>query len=456
MFTTRRPRRRGAGIAAGVAALALVTTACSGGTSVSGSSSDNSKPNASGSGKVQGTIRLSYWGSGQRVELTNGVSKLFEKANSGVTVTPEYADFASYWQKLNVQSTSGNMACVAQMQGRQLNDYSSKGLLLDLEPMVKSGAIDVSKIPQSVLDTGKGTDGKLYEIPYGAAYDSIMINQTLAKQAGVGLPADGYTWDDFVAYLNKAKSGLPGGTKVINLGGGLPNYFIEYVRAQGEDMFKGSKTAFSEKTLVDFWNMWEKLRKGGVTTTAQAKAAEAPQTEQSFIATGKVMVDNKPGNQLGQAQGALSGVKAGQQLTTVALPGGSGGSGTVLFTSGFSIPKSCKNPATAAAYINFWVNNHDANKLFASNNGADTNADELKKQISDPSLDPSTKHMLQLYNKIVANKPPTVLYPAGYQANFETAFTRAYQEISLNGADVQKTAKSFIDQLNSALASAAQ
>ena len=101
--------------------------------------------------------------------------------------------------------------------------------------------------------------------------------------------------------------------------------------------------------------------------------------------------DNKPGNQLGQAQGALSGAKAGQQLTTVALPSGPGGSGTVLFTSGFSIPKNCNNQATAAAYINFWVNDHNANMLFSSNNGADTNQKELQAQIDDPKLNPATK-----------------------------------------------------------------
>jgi multiple sugar transport system substrate-binding protein len=346
------------------------------------------------------------------------------------------------------------MACVVQMQGRELNDYASKGLLVDLDPLVKAGTIDVSNIPKNVLDTGRGTDGKLYEIPYGAAYDSIMINQALAKDAGVGIPAQGYTWDDFQNYLKKAQSKLPAGVKAANLGGGLPNYFIEYVRAQGENMFNGSKVAFSQQALVNFWNMWESFRKSGVTTSAQEKAAEAPQTEQSFIAQGKVMLDNKPGNQLGQAQGALTGAKPGQQLTTVALPSGPGGSGTVLFTSGFSIPKSCNNQATAAEYINFWVNDHQANQLFASNNGADTNQKELQAQIADPKLNDATKHMLQLYQQIVAKNPPTVLYPAGYQANFETAFTQAYQQISLKGASVEATAKSFIDSLNSALASA--
>jgi multiple sugar transport system substrate-binding protein len=450
IFAKHRLTPRQLGVAAGLAALTVAASACSGGTSVGGNSSAGSSP----SGTVGGTMRLSYWGSGQRVELTNGVSALFTKAHPGVTVTPEYTDFASYWQKLNVQSTSGNMACVVQMQGRELNDYASKGLLVDLDPLVKAGTIDVSNIPKNVLDTGRGTDGKLYEIPYGAASDSIMINQTLAKQANVGLPAEDYTWTDFQSYLKKAQPNLPKGVKAANLGGGLPNYFIEYVRAQGQNLFNGSKVAFSQQTLVDFWNMWESLRKAGLTTSAQEKAAEAPQTEQSFIAQGKVLADNKPGNQLGQAQGALTGAKPGQQLTTVALPSGTGGSGTVLFTSGFSVPKSCKNQATALAYINFWINDHEANMLFSSNNGADTNQKELQAQIANPKLDAATKHMLQLYNQIVAKNPPTVLYPAGYQANFETAFTRAYQQISLSGANVNDTAKSFIDSLNSALAAA--
>lgn len=454
MFSSTRLGRAGLALGAGV--LALVLSSCSGGTSVGGGDAPEGATGASaGKGDVTGEIRLSFWGSGARVDKTNGVSDLFLKAHPEAKVTPNFTDFAAYFQKLNVEATSGNLACVMQLQGRQLNDYAGKGLLLDLQPMIDSGAINVDNIPKEVLDTGRGTDGKLYEIPYGAAYDSIMINTTLAEQAGVGLPKDGYTWDDFVAYIRKAQGSLPDGVAAANLGGGLPNYFIEYVRAQGQDLFKDNKVAFSTDTLVTFWNTWEELRKGDATTTAQDKAAEPTQVEQSFVATGKAMLDNKPGNQLGQAQGAIEGAKPGQKLTTIQLPGGAGGaSGTVLFTSGWSIPKNCTNIPTAAAYINFWMNDHEANTLFASNNGPVTNTVELASQLSNTSLDPATRHSLELFQKIVQNKPPTVLYPAGYQANFETAFTRAYQDISLNGADVQQTATSFVESLNSALAAA--
>ena len=198
-----------AGLVAGAAVLALALASCSGGTSVGGDAPEGAGGASAGKGEVTGEIRLSFWGSGVRVEKTNGVSDLFIKANPGVTVTPNFSDFAAYFQKLNIEATSGNLACVMQLQGRQLNDYASKGLLLDLQPMVDSGAINVANIPKEVLDTGRGTDGKLYEIPYGAAYDSIMINTTLAEQAGVGLPKDGYTWDDFITYIEKPRPSSP-------------------------------------------------------------------------------------------------------------------------------------------------------------------------------------------------------------------------------------------------------
>ncbi|GAB3216350.1 extracellular solute-binding protein [Kineococcus gypseus] len=454
MFTSHRPSRRAAGVAAGLLALALA--GCTGGTSVGGqAAAEGATGEDAGLGDVTGDIRLSFWGSGLRVEKTNGVSDLFTAANPGVTVTPNFTDFSAYFQKLNIEATSGNMACVVQLQGRQLNDYASKGLLTDLQPLIDSGAIDVGDIPEDVLDTGRGTDGKLYEIPYGAAYDAIMVNTTLAEQAGVGLPPDGYTWDDFVSYLQRAATGLPEGVAAANLGGTLPNYFIEYVRAHGEELFEDGQAAFSEDRLVEFWEMWEQLRQAGVTTTAQDEAAEPPQVEQSYVATGRSMLDNKPGNQLGQARGALAGAAPGQELTTVQLPSGpDGGSGTVLFTSGWSIPTSCDNVPTAAAYIDFWINDPEANKLFASNNGANTNTVQLQAQLEDPALDPATRQALELFQQIVEDEPPTVLYPAGYQANFETAFTRAYEDIALNGADVRATAQSFIASLNSALAAA--
>ncbi|WP_298806569.1 extracellular solute-binding protein [uncultured Pseudokineococcus sp.] len=453
--TTSGRRRTRAGIVAGATALVLLTAGCSGGTRVGGDAPEAASGDDAGLGDVTGEIRLAYWGSGSRVDLTNGVSDLFVAENEGVSVTPEFTDFAAYFQRLNVQASSGGMACITQLQGRQLNDYAGQGLLLDLQPLVDSGAIDVSGIPEDVLDTGRGTDGALYEIPYGAAYDAIMVNTTLAEEAGVGSPADGWTWQEFFDYARAAQGSLPEGVSGVNLLGGHPNTFIEWLRGRGQEVFEGTEAAFSADDVVEYWSIWEGLRGDGVTISAPDRAAEAAQVEQSWIAQGRVMSDNKPGNQIGQAQGAIEGAQPGQELTTVQLPRGEdGSSSTVLFTSGWSIPRSCDNVPTAAAYIDFWINDPEANALFASNNGAVTNTEMLQAQLDDESLDPATRQTLELYQEIVEDEPPTVLYPAGYQANFETAFQRAYEDVALNGADPQATAESFVENLDAALASA--
>jgi multiple sugar transport system substrate-binding protein len=449
-----RRGRPGFGLVAGAATLTLVLTACSGGTRVGEPAQETAAPEASGSeaglGDVEGTLRIAYWGSGPRVELTNGVSDLFVAENPGVTVEPESADFAAYFERLNVQAASGNLPCVPQMQGRQLNSYATQGVLLDLDPLIESGAINVDDIPEDVIDTGRGADGKLYFIPYGAAYDAVEINATLAEQAGVGLPEEGYTWDDFAEYITEAQENLPEGIPAANLGGGLANYFIAWTQARGEEMFEDNQIAFSEETLAEFWTFWEDLRAAGVTTTAQQRAEEPPQTEQRYVAQGKVMLDSVPGNALTPGQTTLSGLAPGQELTTVAMPSGEGGSGNVLFTSGFAISANCDNVPTAAAYIDFWANNDEGAALFASNNGGVTNTRHLQQQLDDPSLPETKKHELELYQQVIANEPPTVSYPPGYQANFEAAFTRGYESVSLGGASPEEAAAAFIAEVSSA------
>ena len=224
------------------------------------------------------------------------------------------------------------------------------------------------------------------------------------------------------------------------------------MRGQGQDLFDGSKIGFDQKTLEDFWNFWEDLRTAGATTTAEQRSEEPVQTEQRYVAQGKALLDSVPGNALTPGQKTLDGLAPGQQLTTVAMPSGEEGSGNVLFTSGFSIPVNCDNVPTAAAFIDFWMNDDEGAALFASNNGTVTNTRHLQAQLDNPDLPELQRHTLELYQEIVENEPPSVVYPPGYQANFETAFDRAYESIIFGGTSVEDAASAFIDEVNSALA----
>jgi multiple sugar transport system substrate-binding protein len=422
----------------------LVATGCSGGTKAGEVTSSDGK------GEVAGNIAVAWWGGDSRNAKTNAVIDMFEKQNAGVTTERQSADFAKYFDRLNVQASSKSMPCAVQMQGRQVNDYTKRSLLLPLDDMIAAGTIDTSKIPQVVLDSGKGTDGKTYFVPYGAAYDSVAFNTTLADEAGVGVPDPSYTWDEFVAYLKKAKEGLPEGKYVVGNSGGGVNAINAWTLANGIPMFSDDgKLGFTKEQLTQFWDIWIDLQKAGV-TVPPAKAAEQPVgPDQGYLATGDVMVDFIPGNALYNAQQTLTGRKGGD-LTSLTYPVGSAGSGNALFASGFGISANCDNVPTTAAFINFFTNDPAAGKSFASDNGAATNSAVLEEQLSDSALPPLKKQELKLYQDIVKTAP-VLTFPPGFNAAFQQSFLRNYDEASFGRKTVAEAVDAFFTETNSTL-----
>jgi multiple sugar transport system substrate-binding protein len=436
-----------AGAILAVATLGL--TACAGGAS-SGSTTGGSG-GADGTGDVTGEISIAWWGGDSRNQKTNAVIDMFEAANEGVSTDRQAADFSTYWDKLNVQASSKSMPCAIQVQGRQVNDYTQHGLLLPLDPMIESGVINVDDIPDSVLDTGRGTDGRLYFLPYGAAYDAVGVNVTLAEQAGVGLPEDGYTWDDYTEWLTEAAVSLPEGTRAVDSNGGRPNFFIGWTLANDLSLFgDDGKLGFSEEDLTDYWTMWEDLRADGVTETAERTAEEPTATDQSYFANGQILSDTLPGNALTPASATLAG-RGDATITTVPYPSGEAGSGNALYPSGFAIPASCDNVPTAAAFIDFFTNDLDAGIAFAGDNGAPTNTTVLDALLADTSLPDTKKHELELYREIVENDPPSIVFPPGYQATFEASFKRAYEDIAFGRKTIDESVSTFFDEANASL-----
>ncbi|MEV6288557.1 extracellular solute-binding protein [Kribbella sp. NPDC051770] len=436
---------------AALATAALMVVAGCNGTSV-GDTGGGAASGQDGKGDVTGSLQLTFWGGASRAAKTNAVADMFVKAHPGVSIDRQNADFGNYFNKLNIQASSKTLPCVMQLQGRQLNDYTKRKVLLPLDPMIESGAIKVDDIPKEVVDTGRGPDGKLYFLPYGAAYDAVGVNETLAEQAGIGLPKDGYDWQQYTDWIASAKGKLPSGVFASGSRGGVPNYFIAYQLANGKQLFTDDgKLGFTKESLVEYWDMWEKLRKDGVTMGADAQADEPEGAEQNFIAQGRVMTDSMPGNALTPASATLADKAGGQKLNTLPMPSGPNGSGNAIFTSGFAIPTNCDNVPTAAAFIDFFTNDLEAGKSFKSDNGAATNQKVLQAQIDDPALPALKKHELELYAQIVAKKPPTILYPPGYQATFEKAYTRAYEEIAFGKKTVQQAADSFFTEANAGL-----
>ncbi|ADX74559.1 carbohydrate ABC transporter substrate-binding protein, CUT1 family [Pseudarthrobacter phenanthrenivorans Sphe3] len=428
-----------------VAAAAVVTmalSACGGG--------GGSAPAPAADGPVEGTIQYSWWGGPARNDRTQAVIDLYKKAHPEVTVEGTTSDYGGYWQKISVQAAGKNLPCIPQVQNTTMAEYADRGSLLPLDDLVESGAINVTDIPASVIDSGRGADGKLYMIPYGMAFGSVLVNETRAQAAGVELPQKGYDWA-FLSEWLKSISEKTGKAEAPLLGG-IDNTFSAWVRSHGEDLFKDGKLGFSESTVVDFWKYSEDLKNSGASLKAeQAAETRSQAVEQGDFAKGNQSTIFWPANALGTLQATIDKAKPGDKLAAYPLPEGPSGGGTALLASGLAISKNCDNVATAASFIDFFVNDPEASLAYGSDNGANTQTRNLAALIQDPKTSPAKQAELKLYQQIVDEGVAPAVYLKGYASIFTDMLNRHYQQAAFGQVSIEEAAKAFMEEANGLL-----
>lgn len=406
-----------------------------------------------GGGKVGGNIVFSWWGSAERNQKTYQIMQMYEKQHPGVTITPSpVGNFSTYWQKLTVEGAAKSAPCVTSMQTHYLPQYDRQHVLMPLNSLINSKAINISGIPKSLIQGSKGPDGKIYMIPTGAATNAMVWNQTMAKDAGLSPLTDNTTWSQYQQWLMKAVGHLPSGTYAANLSGATNDAMLfAWVLSHGGKVFKGNKLGFSAQTLENYWNWWLKLAKAGAATPPDMIAAEPTAEDQSYIATGKVMSAVSSSN-FSAEQPPLTAAGKGTLAVTM-WPRGSHGNGEVFDVSGLSISASCSNVSTAASFINYWTNNPQAAAVYDSDNGAVTVTKLLQKQINDPSTPVDTRDDLSLLDTMQKNNDPVFYYPPGYNYITEN-LPNAFEDAAFGKESVKQAATSFISQANAALAAA--
>jgi multiple sugar transport system substrate-binding protein len=441
----KRFRRRSVilGVTAATA-LTTITTACS-------SSSGGSSGSTALTKNPSGNVTYFWWGDPTRNQKTDAVISLFEKQHPHVKVNGEEEAFNQYWQKVTVQAAAHDLPCVTQTQSRELQTYTNDNVFMPLNSLISKGYINVSGMPKSVLDSGMGKDGKIYMIPYGAAYDGFAYNKTMVQKAGLPDPPQGYNWTWFENWLEQARKKLPAGEYPIDQNGSDSDIFISYAESNGYSLFsKSGQLGFPESLLERYWTMWDNFAKQGIALPENLAAQEGSTIQQSYLVQGKVMVEAEPGNQLYDGQLSANSAHVGS-LAMTTHPFGPKGLGNVVIPSGLSIPASCNNVSAAAAFINFFTNNASGAKVYASDNGAVTDTSLLNQQLSDPSTSPIVKEELNVYKFIVNHHTPVVLYPPGFQNVFETLYTEIFQKIASGEESVNAGVQSFFAQAKSNL-----
>jgi multiple sugar transport system substrate-binding protein len=376
----------------------LVLSACSGNKASNEAGNENDKPKEE-KGDEQVTLRMSWWGSQSRHDQTQAIIDLYEQENPNVKIEPEFTGFDGYFEKMAAQAAGNNLPDIMQQNfGEYLNQYASKELLTDLTEFVEKGTIDVEGVSDTIMESGT-KDGKLLGIPTGTNALAAIYDKEMLEKAGVPLPNENWTWEDYEAAANKVHKELGTfGTRLLE----PKNIFEYYLREKGFKMFSkdGKDLGYKDdKLLEDYYAMNKEMVDSG-TAPGYDVIQQIKGVEDELIVHGKSPFDFRWSNQVG----ALSSA-AGKQLELTMLPGENNDKGMFLKPAMlWSIPKSSKHKEEAAKFINFFLNNIKVYEIGGSDRGV-----PLKQEIREamaPNLSETDKKVFDYISLVTENSSP--------------------------------------------------
>ena len=141
-------------------------------------------------------LQMTWWGSQTRHDKTIAVIEMFEAEHPNIDIVYEFSNFTDYWTLLSTKAASDSLPDIMQHDYAYLAEWASRDQLMPLDDLIASGAINVSDVAQSVLDSGK-IDGVTYGVSLGSNSQAFILDVDAFEKAGLELPSPDWTWQEF-------------------------------------------------------------------------------------------------------------------------------------------------------------------------------------------------------------------------------------------------------------------
>jgi multiple sugar transport system substrate-binding protein len=347
------------------------------------------------------TVGVHDWSSADRQEYWDQVINAFNEANPCIVAEsvklPE--DRAVRLQEIS----AGTAPCLVGFDSSDLPRVYLMGALLDLTPLMEADGFDPgAEFFESVYNTGI-VDGKPVAIAKDYSVSAFYVNTDLLEKAGIEIPTEGWTYDDYLQYAqlltidengNNATSPDFDATKVAQWGGSLPYWGGTTGWWRG---FQSALYSWGTKTISD----------DGTTTTGYINSAESVAAWtwfRDFIHTYKAApgatymaaIEQGFSDLFSANKLAIAGSYWGPwfqdtfnmaenlKWAVVPLPTGPGGHEAAIMWMGWGINSNCATPDEAWQLLK-WLTTDPGQRVFALKalTGDKSVADELQ-QANDP------------------------------------------------------------------------
>lgn len=395
-------------------------------------------------------LRVDWWGGKARAELTQRALALYMAKNPGVTIDAEYLGWSDYWARLSTMTAGGNSPDVVQMDIEYLADYASRGVLLDLGPLIPS-PLDVRDFQKDLLDNGK-VDGKQYAVPCGVNAGALIIDKTLYDEAKVTPPDRTTTWEQFGHIMADFKKATPH----KNMYGspdasGMEPVLETWLRQRGKQLYQPDGTlAYDASDIKDWFEMWASMRALGGVAPPDVQALDHGDIDTSLLSQKRATLTFENSNQYVAAQALVS-----DELMLAPYPKvGPDAKGGLYIkpTMFYSISSQTSQAEAAAKLLNFILTDPEATAILGGERGIPASA-AVRKRLR-PKLDKAGEAMLDYIDnlgELAGPLPPP--NPPG-QGEVTDALVKASEEVSFGTTTPAKSAAAFVENAKAILARA--
>lgn len=308
------------------------------------------------------TLRIAWWGAQERHDATVEVIEMFQEQHPHIKFEPEYAGWDDYWQRLAPQAAANELPDIIQMDLSYISQYANNNQLADLTPFF-GNQIDISDFDENTISGGEVGDG-IYGFNLGVNVLGFQYNPATLEEAGIDALPEDWTWDDYIEIADQvAEEGLFFDT------GMQPDVFFDYyLRTNGARLYAedGSGLGYDDDQLfIDFFEMLYSRVEAGSTPTPDY-LAQISGPEDDPVVKGE-------GVGIWQWSNQFVGLEqvAGVPFDIHPMPGPNSSDGLFLKPSMFfSISENSDHKEAAAEFINFFVNDIEANKVLLGERGA--------------------------------------------------------------------------------------
>lgn len=386
----------------------------------------------------QSELRVAWWGGADRARKFDAIFAAWNADHPDVAIVPEGAEWGAYWDRFATQSIGGTLPDVLGMTERQVTSYNQ--LLLDLQPYIDDGRLDLSAYDPLFIDVGK-VGGKFTMLCTGATIPSLIYNTAHFEAAGLDAP-DNWSYDDFrkaAIALSALDEGPEWGASDD---GGQPLMFDTFLRQRGKLLFAETGLGFEADDWAEWLTIWEAMRRDGATPPADVSAETyaVPQSD-NLIAKGRVSMLLQNHNQLMTFQRYID-----DKLDVALLPIRAGGEAKALLAGTYwSLPQTTANPDLSVEFLNFFINDDRAILAYAAELGALPSSYGAK--VLEPALDEVGRRLAAFAESAfkvgVISGPRN---PGALQA--ESLVQRANQDVASGRATPESAARDYFAQAN--------